>query len=122
MEKKTKQAVNDIRAYMSPEAVGTEMAKRFQCIMGEPVTMGSQSVSASTNAVRRVSRSPEETLELLLSADDLIQALQQHADDLTPELLAVVRSNAKAARTEGEKDLAEGLDSLAAYIGRKISQ
>lgn len=57
-----------------------------------------------------------QTLELLLEADDLLAALQEHAALLDADLLDLVRQNARAARADGDEELAAGLDDLAAYI------
>ncbi|HEY9077941.1 MAG TPA: glycosyltransferase [Anaerolineaceae bacterium] len=59
---------------------------------------------------------PAETLKMLLDADDLNTALQAHQDKLDENLLDLVRQNSTTARSDGETDLADGLDSLADYI------
>lgn len=56
------------------------------------------------------------TLEAILNADDLGAALDARRAELTPELLALVQTNASAARQDGETELAEGLDALGEYI------
>jgi glycosyltransferase involved in cell wall biosynthesis len=61
-----------------------------------------------------------ETLELLLNADDLLAALEQHQDRLDADLLALVRENARGVRAEGDTQLAEGLDDLAEYIENRL--
>jgi O-antigen biosynthesis protein len=60
-----------------------------------------------------------ETLRQLLAADDMETALRDLADYLDTDLLALVQQNAKAARRDGDPELAEGLDSLAAYIAQE---
>ena len=56
------------------------------------------------------------TLETLLSADDVSTALVQHEDQLDDALLQLVRVNASTARSDGDIDLAEGLEALATYV------
>ncbi|MCJ7533662.1 MAG: tetratricopeptide repeat protein, partial [Anaerolineales bacterium] len=65
---------------------------------------------------------PAETLQILLEADDLPAALEANQDKLDADLLALVRENANAARADGEVELAEGLDNLAAYIEGKLGR
>ena len=60
------------------------------------------------------------TLQALLEADDLPTALQAQADRLDPEMLALVRVNAEAARLKGETELAAGLEALGAYIEEQL--
>jgi GT2 family glycosyltransferase len=55
---------------------------------------------------------PAETLSMLLDADDLFEALEQHRSRLNSDLLALVDANARAARDDGDTDLAEGLEGL----------
>jgi GT2 family glycosyltransferase len=62
-----------------------------------------------------------ETLQLLLEADDLDDALQRHAKRLDADVLTLVRANAAAARQEGQVELAEGLENLAAYIEQALA-
>jgi|GEM_PF-2889555 len=50
---------------------------------------------------------------LLNGADDLGEALERHAGELSDDFLALVRSNAVGARQEGNLDLAEGLEGFA---------
>lgn len=57
-----------------------------------------------------------ETLALLLEAEDLPQALEEHADRLDEDLYALVRLNADTARADGQLELAEGLEDLAEYV------
>lgn len=59
---------------------------------------------------------PADTFELLLNADDLTIALQEQEDKLDADLLALVQANASVVRDDGDFDLAEGLEGLAAYI------
>lgn len=65
-------------------------------------------------------RKAEELLTALLAAQDLPAALEARRDELDADLLDVVRQNAETARSGGEKELAEGLDNLAAYIAEVI--
>jgi hypothetical protein len=55
-----------------------------------------------------------------LDAEDLPAALIEHSDRLDGELLELVRANARAARADGDPDLAEGLEDLALYIKETI--
>jgi tetratricopeptide (TPR) repeat protein len=61
------------------------------------------------------------TLALLLEAEDLPAALVEHHHRLDGELLELVRANARAARADGDPDLAEGLEYLAAYVDQAIA-
>lgn len=61
-----------------------------------------------------------ESLEMLLEADDLTAALQEHEEELDSDLLELVRENAEAVRGNGDAELAEGLDDLAAYIEQVV--
>jgi hypothetical protein len=56
-----------------------------------------------------------ETLRLLLDADDLEAALEQHAQRLDADFVSLVRLNAGTARADGNAELAEGLEGLAEY-------
>jgi hypothetical protein len=58
---------------------------------------------------------------MLLKADDLPAALEANQDKLDADLLVLVRENANTARADGEAELAEGLDNLAAYIEDKLA-
>jgi glycosyltransferase involved in cell wall biosynthesis len=62
----------------------------------------------------------QETFRLLLNADDISAALQQYRNRFDAGLLALVHSNAAAARADGQAELAEGLDDLAAYIAEVV--
>jgi len=57
-----------------------------------------------------------ETLRLLLDADDLAEALEEHQGRLDSDLLNLVLENAETARTDGNLELVEGLTDLAEYI------
>ncbi|MBI3764695.1 MAG: tetratricopeptide repeat protein [Chloroflexi bacterium] len=59
-----------------------------------------------------------QTLQLLLDADDLAAALEQHADRLDANFLDLVRLNAVTARADGDAELAAGLDVLAEYAAQ----
>ena len=59
---------------------------------------------------------PTETLQCLLNADDLTQALKKYEDRLDGNLLALVQTNSKLARAQNEMDVAEALDLLGEYI------
>ncbi len=74
-------------------------------------------------AASAASVSAAETLQRLLDADDIVEALETAADNaaLTPELLEQVRREAARVRADGDADLAEGLDALAAHIAERIS-
>jgi hypothetical protein len=63
-----------------------------------------------------------ETLRLLLEADDLPDALAQHAARLDAGLLALVRANAAAAGADGDDELAEGLAALAGHIAGRLAE
>jgi glycosyltransferase involved in cell wall biosynthesis len=63
-----------------------------------------------------------ETLAMLLEADDLPAALEAHAGRLDNSLVALTRLNAEAARADGDEQLAEGLEDLAAYIAQVIGE
>jgi glycosyltransferase involved in cell wall biosynthesis len=62
------------------------------------------------------------TLQALLEADDLPAALQAHAEQLNPDLLALVQRQAETARQAGEQELAEGLETLAAHVAQLATQ
>ncbi|GEM_PF-1543101 len=59
---------------------------------------------------------PEETLQILLDAEDIITALKDNKDRLDEDLLELVRANIRTAIAEGNQDLADGLENLADYI------
>lgn len=63
-----------------------------------------------------------ETLAMLLDADDLSSALDEQRQHLNEEVLDLVRLNARTAKEDGHAELAEGLDSLAAYIEEVIAE
>ncbi len=65
---------------------------------------------------------PGATLALLLGADDVLAALERYADRLTPELLALIRANGRAAQAEGELELAEGLELLAGVVAQHLEE
>lgn len=71
----------------------------------------------------RVAVPPEDVLQQLLDADDIVAALEAARRDgrLTPDLLALVRGEAQRVRADGEADLAEGLDALADQIGSLLA-
>ncbi|MBP7690304.1 MAG: glycosyltransferase [Anaerolineales bacterium] len=60
-------------------------------------------------------------LEALLAADDLAAALDEKRVPLDAELLALVHANARAAQTEGQLELADGLAALAAEISGRLA-
>jgi hypothetical protein len=60
------------------------------------------------------------TLQVLLAADDLPGTLQAHADQLDAGLLALVRRQVEVARGDGDPDLADGLENLAAYVAAQL--
>jgi hypothetical protein len=60
-----------------------------------------------------------ETLDQLLEADDILQAVEGLGQQLTPDLLALVRLKAKAAQAEAGPELAEGLAALADIMESK---
>jgi len=60
-------------------------------------------------------------LEALLAADDLAEALRERPDWLDDDLLSLVQSNARAARHDGQVDLAEGLDALAESVAAELA-
>jgi glycosyltransferase involved in cell wall biosynthesis len=59
---------------------------------------------------------PEETLRILLDAEDIVTALKDNRNRLDEDLLELVRANIRAAIAEGNQDLAEGLENLADFI------
>ncbi len=63
-----------------------------------------------------------ETLQFLLAQPDLPAALQSNRDRLDADLVALVRLNADTARGDGNTELGELLDTLAAHITRLIDQ
>ena len=65
-------------------------------------------------------RNPEETLQMLLEADDLEVALQQYESRLDAPLLDLVRRAAIQAREDNEAALADGLTILADYIAEVL--
>ena len=75
-------------------------------------TKTSQNTGRRNGGEIRASR----TLRLLLDSDDLLVALQEHAARLDADLLDLVRLNVQAACADGDEELAQGLDDLAAYI------
>ena len=64
---------------------------------------------------------PAEVFEKLLEAEVLVEALKQYEDRLDSALLDLVKANALHARTDGDEELAEGLDSLADYIEQVVA-
>jgi len=77
--------------------------------------------SAPAQPVPAASDRAAKTLEMLFAQPDLLAALQQNADKLDADLLALVRLNADTARSDGKADLAQGLDRLAAYIQQVVA-
>lgn len=69
-----------------------------------------------------ISLDPAETLQFLLTSDDLQQALKAHQDKLDVELLDLVKANAQTARKDGHHDLSQGLENLAEYLEEVISK
>ena len=63
---------------------------------------------------------PAETLRMLLEADDLAAALKEHKNKLDTSLLNLVLENARTARSDGNSDLAQGLDNLGEIIAEII--
>ncbi len=59
---------------------------------------------------------PAQTLQMILEADDIIACLNENAAKLDRSLYDLVRSNADSAKSEGQGELASGLEDLAAYI------
>ena len=57
-----------------------------------------------------------ETLRQLLEADEVAQVLRQQAGIINPDVLALVRAKAKAARVAADETLSEKLDALARQI------
>jgi tetratricopeptide (TPR) repeat protein len=72
------------------------------------VNGGSRQGAISANAVN--------TLENLLTSEDLVTTLVEQEEQLDDELLRLVQVNASTARTDGDLDLADGLDALADYV------
>ncbi|MBM4423075.1 MAG: FkbM family methyltransferase [Chloroflexi bacterium] len=60
------------------------------------------------------------TLQFLLSQNDLAAALAKHVDQLDTEMLALVRLNADTAEADGNSELASALYNLAAHIDRLL--
>lgn len=90
-----------------------------------PVAQASAQKAGETQPVHEM-KWPEdhraaETLELLLNSDDLPAALQEYAGRLDASLLELVRLNIRAAQADGDEDLVEGLENLAAYIEDAIA-
>jgi len=67
------------------------------------------------------SYSARQTLEMLLQAEEIEAALRQHEARLDDDLHALVMQDAARARQEGEGELADGLDDLAAYVANVIA-
>jgi len=65
---------------------------------------------------------PEKTLQAILDAPDISQALEAHHRQFSPELVQLTQKNASQARMEGMEELAEGLDSLAELIQASLNQ
>ncbi len=57
-----------------------------------------------------------ETLRMILTFENQPLQLEKILGRLDTDLLALVRANAETARRDGEVDLADGFDKLAAYI------
>ncbi len=70
----------------------------------DPGSVGPRSVTAA------------ERLRLLLESEDLAVALNTVSRDEAPDLLALIRANAEAARADAEHELADGLDALAEIV------
>jgi hypothetical protein len=62
------------------------------------------------------------TFQWLLESDDIAADLAGAADRLDSALLALVQANARAARQQGDLELAAGLDDLAAVIGETLAE
>lgn len=59
---------------------------------------------------------PIQVLETLLNSDNILNAINENKSKFNIELLNLVRTNASLARTEGNFELASGLDDLEKYI------
>ena len=83
------------------------------------ISEGGALTSPARGSAPVVAELPEDVLQQLLEADDLVAALEvaQRAGRLTPDLLALIRGEAQRVRADGETDLADGLDALADHIG-----
>jgi sulfatase maturation enzyme AslB (radical SAM superfamily) len=68
------------------------------------------------SAGNTASNSATVILQRLLEAEDLEAALEYNAPFFDDNLLSLIMANAQAARTDSDLELAEGLDSLAAYV------
>ena len=64
----------------------------------------------------------QSVLESILAADDIEAALEQHAHEITSDLLDLVILNSLTARQDREIELADGLDALAEYIRDLLQQ
>jgi hypothetical protein len=84
--------------------------------------------SESRTVARRVApdfRGPRsstaaERLSHLLESDDLALALKTVSRDDAPDLLALIRANAEAARADAEHELAASLDALAEIVMARL--
>jgi len=61
-----------------------------------------------------------ETLDELINSQDLGQAILEHASEINPDLVSLVRVNAGTARLDGHDELASNLDLLANFIDQWI--
>ncbi len=63
-----------------------------------------------------------DTLQSILDAQDIAQAIEEHREDLNDELLDLIVENVEAARADGDEELAEGLEHLLHYIQNTLER
>jgi glycosyltransferase involved in cell wall biosynthesis len=97
------------QADLNPEGLNSVQARLAQCLaMLRVVERPQRTLPPRPDAAAR--------LRALLAAEDLSAALEAHPDWLDDEFLSLVESQGVLARQQGEIELAEGLEALAAHI------
>jgi glycosyltransferase involved in cell wall biosynthesis len=109
-------AAQRIHADFSWEAAGQKVRLRLEALRDKPVWR-LRAAEAVADSGERADRAAT-TLRQLLEAEDLETTLKELAGAFDAELLALVQQNAEVACREGDPELAEGLENLAAYIAQ----
>ncbi|TFG89557.1 MAG: glycosyltransferase, partial [Gemmatimonadales bacterium] len=107
--------LESLRQGITPVRTLAEEATDLEALYREVHRRGASAQPASPAAIPVPSRAAQ-TLQCLFDAPDIAAALQQHAERLDGDLLALVQANARSARAEYKTELARGLDNLAAHI------
>jgi len=82
------------------------------------ISKSESDISSPNSDISRLNAT--EVFHMLLESDDLVATLEQNIEKLDSELLELVQANIQTAQSEGNHDLAEGLETLAAYIEQML--